>query len=155
LNNVEGVSLERIDFNKPTQDAGNWHSAATNAGYGTPGYQNSQFTTGIQAQSRITITPEIFSPDNDGFDDFATVAYQFPDPGYVCNISIFDANGRLVRYLTRNALCGLNGYFRWDGLDEKNAKLPIGVYIVFTEIFNAQGKAGRFKNAIILARRLS
>ena len=37
INNDEGVALERIDYNKPTQDAANWHSAATSAGYGTPG----------------------------------------------------------------------------------------------------------------------
>lgn len=154
IDNDEGVALERIDYNTPTQDAGNWHSAATNTGYGTPGYQNSQFRTSVQVQGSITVSPGIFSPDNDGFDDFATVNYRFPDAGYVCNIIIFDANGRPVRYLTRNALCGLNGYFRWDGLDEKNTKLPIGAYIVYTEIFNAQGKTNRFKNALILARGL-
>jgi Lamin Tail Domain/CHU_C Type IX secretion signal domain len=154
IDNDEGVALERIDYNKPTQDANNWHSAATDVGYGTPTYQNSQFRADAQAQGTITIIPELFSPDNDGFDDFTTIYYQFPEPGYVCNITIFDANGRPVRYLTRNALCGLKGYFRWDGLDEKNNKLPVGVYVVFTEIFNLQGKTKRFKNAVTLARRL-
>jgi hypothetical protein len=154
LDNVEGISLERIDYNKPTMDAANWHSAATNVGYGTPGYQNSQYKTASQAVGSITLTPGIFSPDNDGFDDFATVTYQFPEAGYICNMTIFDANGRPVRYLTRNALCGISGYFRWDGLDEKNAKLPVGVYVVYTEVFNAQGKTNRFKNALTLARRL-
>lgn len=155
LNNDEGVSLERIDYNKPTQDADNWHSAATSAGYGTPGYQNSQFKTGMQLQGSITVTPTVFSPDNDGFNDFLTIGYQFTEPGYVCNITVFDANGHLVRYVTRNALCGLQGYFRWDGLDEKSVKLPVGVYILFTEVFNLQGKTKRFKQAVTLARRLN
>ncbi|MBK7123610.1 MAG: hypothetical protein IPH68_12845 [Chitinophagaceae bacterium] len=44
------------------------------------------------------------SPDNDGMDDFATIRYHFPSPGYVSQYQHFDANGRLVRYLRRNAL---------------------------------------------------
>jgi Lamin Tail Domain len=155
LNNAEGVALERIDYNKPTQDAANWHSAATAAGYGTPGYQNSQFKADAQLRGDITVTPAVFSPDNDGFDDFLTINYQFPEQGYVCNITIFDANGRPVRYLTRNALCGLQGYFRWDGLDEKFLKLPIGVYVILTDVFNLKGKTKRFKQAVTLARRLN
>ena len=99
--------------------------------------------------------PAVFSPDNDGFDDFLTINYQFPEQGYVCNITIFDANGRPIRFLTHNALCGLQGYFRWDGLDEKNTKLPIGVYVIFSEVFNLQGKTKWFKQAVTLARRLN
>ncbi len=43
IDNTEGVSLERIDPDGPSQNALNWHSAASTAGYGTPGYKNSQF----------------------------------------------------------------------------------------------------------------
>jgi len=154
INNDEGVALERIDINRPTQDAANWHSAATSAGYGTPGYQNSQSNTGAGVAENFVISPPVFSPDNDGYNDFLTIDYRFPDPGYVCNITAFDANGRPVKYITRNAICGVQGYFRWDGLDEEHAKLPIGVYVILIEVFNLAGKTGHFKKAITLARRL-
>lgn len=154
LDTNEGVAVERIDYNKPAQDPANWHSAATSAGYGTPGYQNSQYRSDVQLQGSITVTPSIFSPDNDGFDDFLTINYVFPDPGYVCNITIFDANGRPVRSVTQNALCGLKGYFRWDGLDDKYTRLPIAVYVLIADVFNLQGKTKRFKQAVTLARRL-
>lgn len=153
IDNDEGVALERIDYNKSTRDAANWHSAATSAGYGTPGYQNSQFRQDVSVRGSISMQPVIFSPDNDGFDDFLTISYQFPDPGYVCNITVFDAAGRLVQYITRNALCGLTGSFRWDGLGQQNNKLPIGVYVVVTAVFNLQGKTKQFKQAVTLARR--
>jgi Lamin Tail Domain/Bacterial Ig-like domain len=153
IDNREGVALERIDYNAPTQQSDNWHSAATSVGYGTPSYKNSQYKINEGVQGEIKITPEIVSPDNDGIDDFATVDYSFPSPGYVANIIIFDAAGRVVRNLQRNALCGTKGNFRWDGLGEKDQKLPVGIYIIYTEVFNLEGKKKQFKDTIVLARR--
>ena len=153
LSNKEGVSLERIDYDAVSQSQQNWHSAATSVGYGTPTYKNSQYKMDAGVQGEITVTPDIVSPDNDGTDDFATISYVFPEPGYVCSITIFDAAGRPVRYLQRNALNGLKGNYRWDGLGEKNQKLPVGIYIIYTEVFNLQGKTKKFKNVIVLARR--
>lgn len=153
ISNEEGVALERVDYNAASQNAGNWHSAATTVGYGTPTYKNSQYRIDAGAQGDIKIDPEVFSPDNDGRDDFATINYSFPEPGYVTNITIFDATGRRVRNLERNALSGIKGFYRWDGLDEKNQKLPVGIYIIYTEIFNLQGKTKKFKNTIVLARK--
>jgi hypothetical protein len=154
IDNNEGVALERIDYNQPTQNPANWHSAATNIGYGTPTYQNSQYRADPPEAGTITVSPAIFSPDNDGIDDVATISYRFPQQGYVCNITVFDADGRPVRSLTHNAICGITGYFRWDGLDDKGRKLPIGVYVVYTEAFNLGGTTKRWKQAITLARRL-
>ena len=152
ISNTEGVSLERIDYDAASVQ-GNFHSAATSAGYGTPGYKNSQYRLNEEVPGTITVTPDIFSPDNDGTDDFATINYSFPSPGYVANITIFDATGRAVRYLQRNSLSGIKGYYRWDGLDDKNRKLPQGIYIIYTEIFNTEGKKKQFKNTIVLARK--
>ena len=152
ISNTEGVSLERIDYNAASVQS-NFHSAATSVGYGTPGYKNSQFRIDQQVQGEITVIPEIFSPDNDGIDDFATINYSFPSPGYVANITIFDASGRPVRYLEKNALSGIKGSYIWDGLGEKQQKLSQGIYIIYTEIFNTDGKKKQFKNTIVLARR--
>jgi hypothetical protein len=151
----EGVSLERIDPNDSSQKQSNWHSAASTAGYGTPTYKNSQYKLANSVNGTVDVSPKVFSPDNDGHDDIATISYQVTEPGYVANISIFDANGRLVRYFVKNALLGLKGSWNWDGLNENGQKLPVGTYIIFTEIFNLQGKKQQFKNTIVLARRLN
>jgi Lamin Tail Domain/CHU_C Type IX secretion signal domain len=154
IDDAEGVALERIDPVAASQDAGNWHSAASTAGYGTPTYKNSQYKqTGI-VDATITILPKVFSPDNDGRDDIATVQYQVTEPGYIANITIFDAAGRPVRNLVRNGTLALTGYWNWDGLDDKGNKLAVGTYIFFTEIFNLQGKKKQFKNTVVLARVL-
>ena len=152
ISNTEGVSLERIDYNAPSVQ-NNFHSAATSVGYGTPGYKNSQFRIDQQLQGEIVVTPKVFSPDNDGIDDFAVINYSFPSTGYVANITIFDAAGRVIRYLQKNALSGIKGSFTWDGLGEKQQKLSQGIYIIYTEIFNTAGKRKQFKNTIVLARK--
>ena len=155
IDNAEGVSLERVDADGPSQEAANWHSAASTAGYGTPGYKNSQFKNLQSIAATIEVTPKVFSPDNDGFNDIATIQYKIDQPGYVANVTIFDAAGRPIRNLVRNGTLSTAGYWNWDGLDDKGLKLPVGTYIIFTEIFNLQGKKDKFKNAIVLARRLN
>lgn len=152
ISNEEDVALERINADAASVKS-NFHSAASSVGYGTPTYKNSQNRIDLEVQGDINITPAIVSPDNDGMDDFATIQYSFPEPGYIANITIFDAAGRPVRYLERNALSGTKGYYRWDGLGEKMQKLPVGIYIIYTEIFNLQGKTKKFKNTIVVARR--
>ena len=155
IDDAEGVSLERIDPDGISQDENNWHSAASTAGYGTPTYKNSQYKSVQSINATIEIIPKVFSPDNDGRDDIATVQYKIDEPGYVANITIFDAAGRPVRNLVRNGTLGLTGYWNWDGLDNKGLKLPVGTYILFTEIFNLQGKKQKFKNTVVLARKLN
>ncbi|HEV2832989.1 MAG TPA: gliding motility-associated C-terminal domain-containing protein, partial [Hanamia sp.] len=152
IKNTQGISLERINYEGPSLQS-NFHSAATSVGYGTPGYKNSQYQLNEEVSGDITVTPEIFSPDNDGIDDFVTIDYSFPSAGYVTNITMFDASGRPVRYLQKNSLSGSKGYYRWDGLDDKNKKLPQGIYIIYTEIFNTEGKKKAFKNTVVLARK--
>jgi hypothetical protein len=153
--NADGVALERLDPAGASQDRNNWHSAASTAGYGTPGYQNSQFKQGVTAGATVEIVPKVFSPDNDGMDDIATIYYSISEAGYVANVIIFDASGTQIRHLVKNALPGLKGFWTWDGLGEKRERLPVGTYIIYTELFNLKGKKERFKNTVVLARKLN
>ena len=154
IDDAEGVSLERIDPDGASQEANNWHSAASTAGYGTPTYKNSQYKLLQSISAAIEVSPKVFSPDNDGRDDIATIQYKTTEPGYIANMTIYDANGRPVRSLVKNGTLGLEGYWVWDGLDDKRLKLPVGTYILFTEIFNLNGKKEIFKNVVVVARPL-
>lgn len=155
ISNAEGVALERIDPNGPSQLQSNWHSAAATAGYGTPTYQNSQYKKTDAGNAAVAVSPAVFSPDNDGRDDIATIAYQVEEKGYVANVIIFDAAGRMVRQLVKNDLLALKGSWTWDGLGENYQKLPIGTYIIYTEFFTLDGKKKSFKNTVVLARKLN
>jgi hypothetical protein len=151
ISNAEGVSLERINPAGPSGSSHNWHSAATMAGWGTPGYQNSQLGNAATAGS-FAISPGVFSPDNDGRDDIATILYSGFPTGYVGNVTVFNAAGVSVRQLVRNALLAHDGFWTWDGLGEGGERLSSGIYVVFAEFFNLDGKRERFKRAVVLAR---
>ncbi|HOZ68585.1 MAG TPA: lamin tail domain-containing protein [Chitinophagaceae bacterium] len=155
ISNDEGVALERLDPGRASGDPGNWHSAATTAGYGTPGYQNSQYRSADMGAGQIKVSPAVFSPDNDGRDDLALIQYSLEESGYVANLVIFDAEGKPVKQLVRNALLGRTGSWTWDGLDDSRRSLPLGHYIVMAELFNLQGKKQQYKQVIVLARRLN
>jgi hypothetical protein len=154
ISNRAGVALERIDFEKATQSAENWTSAAQSAGFGTPGYQNSQFRADVGAPAgSINVNPPMFSPDNDGFEDFTLIEFQMNEPGYIANITIYDGAGRTVRVLQRNASIGRSGSFRWDGLNDKQQRVPVGNYIILFEAFNLQGQKQVFKKGVTVARK--
>jgi hypothetical protein len=151
--NTRGVSLERLDARRPTQNPDNWHSAASTAGFATPGFKNSQLIEDLPGN--LTINPRVFSPDNDGTDDVAVISYELPEPGYMANITIFDAQGRPIRYLQRNILLAVKGQMIWDGAGESNKVLTTGVYIVFIEMFNLKGRVKRWKLPVVLAKRMN
>lgn len=154
LNELKGISLERLDFDRPGNDPGNWHSAAESVGFATPAYKNSQFNPAETANDPVTVQPRVFSPDNDGYDDVVNIGYRLNQPGYVANITILDANGRLVRYLVRNELLGVEGTVSWDGINETRERARIGIYIIFFEAFSLEGTIKKYKKTCVLAGRL-
>ena len=150
---TKGVSLERVSFCQPSMDADNWHSAAERVHFGTPGQPNSMMQNAEPSQDEISISPDVFSPDGDGFDDECFFNYRFDEAGYTMNLYVFNVAGQLVRHLVKGELVGQEGSVLWNGLDNNGNRVPIGVYVVVTEVFNFSGKVKQFKNAVIVATR--
>ena len=99
--------------------------------------------------------PGVFSPDHDGTDDMAKLSWRLPGPGFVGNITVYNLQGKPVKYLARNMLMGNTGYLPWDGIGENAVVLPPGIYIFFIEIFNLQGFVKRLKRTVVMARKLN
>ncbi|MGE0636403.1 MAG: lamin tail domain-containing protein [Bacteroidia bacterium] len=154
LNSFKGVSLERIAFERSSADRSNWHSAAETAGFATPAYQNSQFDVPQIEDSPITLEPEIFSPDNDGYNDVINFNYVFDTPGFIATITIYDARGRTIKNLLTNELLGTTGTISWDGINESSEKARIGIYIAYIELFNIAGEQKNYKKSFVLGGRL-
>lgn len=155
LRSVQGVSLERISFTRPTNDPGNWTSAAETVGFATPGYLNSQFRPDGRAEDRFELENEVFSPDNDGFQDVLLINYRLENSGYVATVQIYDRRGRLIRTVVNNQLIGTEGSITWDGTTDNRSKARIGPHIVYIELFDLEGKKEVFKLPCIVAGRLS
>jgi hypothetical protein len=151
LNNREGVALERLNPGGSSDVSSNWHSAAATAGWGTPGYRNSQWFRDSSSTGTVFIQPRVFSPDGDGQDDYALISYAVEAAGFTANIFIFDAMGRQVRHLVKNSPLGRKGSFKWDGLDEGGRPLSPGIYVVASQFFRLDGKKIELKNTVVLA----
>jgi hypothetical protein len=152
LANEEGVSLERMRPDRPTNSASNWASASWSSGFGTPTDKNSANYADAGNRNLISVDPVLFSPDNDGYQDFCFVKYHLAQ-GFTANISIYDMNGRAVKRLANNYTLGEEGDFRWDGLDDAGNPLPIGHYVILVNLFSLQGKMGKYKLLVTLARK--
>ncbi len=154
LDNTKGISLERINHERPTQESGNWHSAAEQAGWATPGYKNSVHMEISEYTEPITIEPKAFSPDNDGYNDVTNFHYNFNKPGNVANVTIFNTNGQTIRKLVNNELLAQTGVFVWDGLSDNENKAQVGIYIVLFEIFDAEGNVKNYKKTCVVATKI-
>lgn len=148
LSSTDGVSLERVHHDADTQDANNWKSAAANVGFGTPGYTNSQAAELLSTQDALRIEPEIFSPDNDGFEDFAEIYCRFKDAENRVSVAIYHRDGMLIKKLAHNEVCGGEARYLWDGNDEDGHLVSPDLYIVRMQYWNLSGKK-RSKQAVV------
>lgn len=152
LNSAEGVALERISPDRLGDDPGNWHSAAETVGFGTPGYENSQHLEHWLGETRFSLSNSLFSPDGDGRDDQLGIAYQISEPGTLVSILVFSAGGMLTKTLVNNQMPGTSGIFSWDGTMDDRTPAGDGIYVIYTEELDMNGRMTRQKLACVLAR---
>lgn len=149
LKESEGVSLERVSVSPPTDSPSNWASASSLVGFATPGYENSNARADFPAQQTIVVEPEVIQP-YDYTRSFARIRYEFADPGLVGNVRIFDQRGHTVKHLAENELLGVKGFFRWDGDHDDGSAASTGYYLVWFEVFDADGSVKTFRKRLAI-----
>ncbi len=132
LPDPRGHSLERISPEFASNDPRSW-SSCTSAGGGSPGERNSIAAQPSPASGTISISPNPFSPDGDGFEDFCGIRYHLPFESCVMNIRIFDLRGRLVRWLANTEFTGADGIVIWDGLSDARQRVRLGGYVLLLQ----------------------
>lgn len=151
---TSGRSLERIDPNGSTNDSRNWSSSVARSG-ATPGRNNSIVIGSAAAGSAMTLVPNPFSPDQDGFEDFLSINFSLPAASSTIRVRIFDVAGRLIRRLAGGEPVPASGSLIWNGLDDDGHRVRIGMYIILFEAFdNFGGTVKTMKDVAVVARKL-
>ncbi|MEQ9217666.1 MAG: lamin tail domain-containing protein [Cyclobacteriaceae bacterium] len=154
LESVDGVSLERISYDQPTQDRNNWQSASSTAGFATPGYQNSQFIQ-PSVSGVLSIEPKVFVPANQGSviaQDFTTINYQLSATGSLANVNIYNRNGQHIKSLANGATLATSGFLRWDGSTDNGSVATMGYYLIVFELYDPQGNREIIKETVVVGQ---
>jgi hypothetical protein len=150
LDETKGVSLERISIQLSVNDANAWQSASSDAGYGTPGYENSQSRNPNPGEGFLA-EPAAFSPNGDGNKDFTLFSYGTEKNGLIGNLRIFSSEGLLVKNIAQSANLGARGVWKWDGTNEQGRRSRIGLYVAVFEVTEIGGGTQIFKVPVAIA----
>ncbi len=145
----KGVALERIDPEDDSQLADNWTSASATAGYGTPGYENSQYGQwGKEDEEEDATGVEV--PRWDASSGRYIISYAVDQPGYNCRAFVFNLSGQRVAEIANHDLLGMMGQLYWDGRGISGTSLPTGVYIFYVELYHTNGHVKQYKQVFLV-----
>ncbi len=148
-----GVSLERINPAVASEQTWNWGSSCDYRG-GTPGAKNSIYTASSEERTILTVSPNPFSPNGDGFEERTLIAYELPFYEARINLFLYTRTGVRKRCFLQQEDSGKSGHLLWDGRDSDGKMMPIGLYIIFLEaVDKASNKRILQKKAVAIAGR--
>ena len=78
----------------------------------------------------LQVRPKVFSPDNDGFEDFLEVIVSPGGHGWAIHLVVTDMEGRRIKVMANNDLSGPVSTYRWNGESEAGRMVPEGIYIL-------------------------
>lgn len=154
LSDTKGVAIERISANNNSNTADNWFSASALTNYGTPGALNSHAQTEQSENTTIHISPEVFTPDGDGNEDFTTIYFGPEHEGASARVLIFNRRGQRIKELVNNSLIGNSASVRWTGTKDDSSRAPLGPYLVWIELVLPSGEVIQEKIDIVVSARV-
>ncbi len=150
LEDLNGISIERIHPDRPSNKAESWISASEKVQFASPGYQNSHFWSGGDGNAQIALEPKLFTPNDDGDKDLLHIRFNLDEGGWQSNIKIYNDRGMIVKNLISNYWIENKGSFEWDGSDDNKEMAKAGIYLVYFEVFNDRGEKLAFKKVCVL-----
>ncbi|MDR2963378.1 MAG: lamin tail domain-containing protein [Bacteroidales bacterium] len=129
------VSLERLDYQKPTHVANNWYSAALSPQKNhSAGCQNSHALNEVSSSGFSLEKPNVH-PAAPLYEQ-AIIHYQLPfDESHTLSIRIFSSAGLPVKTLANNLIPAGEGSITWDCTNEGGEVVDAGIYILHVELF--------------------
>lgn len=123
-----------------------WGESFSSTG-STPGEPNTYYyprTSSIV----MTIAPDPFSPDGDGFEDETVISCDMPEADEF-ELVIYDIAGRKVKTFFDSG-ASIPGEIIWDGRGDNGRMLPVGIYIIYARVEG--GGAMETKKTVVIAR---
>jgi len=146
---ISGYAYQRIKFgNTPYQT--DWVLSPAQDG-GTPGLENPGVNNPgenpeISEIAVVSLSPNPFSPDGDGFEDNLLFSFKFPALTIEATLKLYDQNGRHVATLLKDRLFDGTDEWEWDGRTGLTVeKLYTGLYIYTFEAVNTSGRSWKKK----------
>lgn len=153
IDDQNGVSLERIDDDGNSTSPSSWHSASSLSGYGTPTGANSQKVQSSTLEKPFSIDNRRFSPNDDGFNDFLFLRIE-PESGIdVGSVWVYDLEGREVFQILTNEIIGTSSLLQWDGRNADGILADMGIYLIFVQLWDTDGKIQEFQETCALIKR--
>jgi len=101
------------------------------------------------ASQIVNILPNPFSPD---YGEVAAIEVNAPAADHL-TLRIYDLKGRLVRTLLNNTMGG-HQIVPWEGTDQMNRRVNIGIYIVHLRCVAADGKTTDQTKLLVMGTKL-
>jgi len=148
-----GVSLERFSPNLSANDSRNWSSSIADDG-SSPGQQNSIFIPYFPEEAEISLTPNPFSPDDDGWEDIQIIRLALPCRMVRITIEAFDLRGRQVALLQENEISAAIAEVIWNGKGKNNKRLAVGPYYLVIQAIGGNGQTYSYRRLSYIATKL-
>lgn len=155
LSSTSGISLERINPSLDGNTPGAWSSCVAPEG-ATPCRTNSIFmalTNRTGKEAELTIEPNPFSPDGDGYEDITVIRWNLPAAVSQVRMRLYDSRGLLLKTLANNLPSGSSGELIFNGYDKNNRRLDVGMYIVVLEGMDIQSDVVSMAKATLVVAR--
>ena len=148
-------SLERINPQLDSRRQRNW-GPCTDMEKGTPAAPNSIYAPlHLPGHIRLSCSPNPFSPDADGRDDYTIISLQNPLTSGTLRLKIFAVNGRCIRTLNEATFTGSSFAAVWDGKRDDGAPAAMGIYIVLAQVLDDRnGILTETTTTVVLAKKM-
>ncbi len=153
LSSITGISLERKHGSSSSTQKNNWGSCVDDLG-ATPLAVNSLSldSANIHPVMRVSVSPNPFSPDDDHFEDEMTIAIELPSENEeVVSIKLYNERGQISRTIAQDHRTVKIGTFSFDGKDDHEIPLPIGLYTLV--VLSNSGSFQSTRTGIVIAKR--
>jgi len=94
---------------------------------------------------------DVFSPNQDGYQDQLEAFWRCDKPGYKLESALFNTVGQRVRWLVQHQEVPVEGALTWDGKNDSGALMPVGVYILYVRFYHSDGTVRDYKWPCVLS----